>query len=172
MDILRERLRVRGAHCPCGPSGGGGGNSSSTSETKTTNIDKRVAVSDGVGLSGDSNSITYNSSSYSSNNDPDVVKALAQAGSDILKSSGAAVVDLNKNAMNANVNLYDKTLTAGVTLVDKLIDKVGDGFSLGEKAIDSFQPSENKQTDALKYGLIAAAVVAGAVLLKREEKKA
>lgn len=148
--------------------GGGGGGSSSSSETKTTNIDKRVAVSDGVGLSGDSNSISYTSVV----NDPDVVKALASAGADIIRSAGASVVDLNQNAMDANVNLYDKTLTTGAALVDRLIDKVGDGFSLGEKAIDSFTPSENKQTDALKYGLIAAAVVAGAVLLKREEKQA
>lgn len=164
MDLLRERLKARGALCAvlCG-----GDESSSTTtttqgaQTTTNNYDKRVAVEDGIGVTGDGNNVSYNSS--------DAVNAIAQAGAAIIESSGGAVVDLYKNAGAQNTDAWNKTITQGAALVDKLIDKVGDGFSLAEKTVDSFMPSENKQTDALKWGLLAAAAVAAAVLLK--EKK-
>lgn len=144
---------------------GGGGDpapapaptNNSTSAPVTTNTDRRNAVQDGVGVSGDSNTTIYN--------DSDAVKALANAGAEIIRDAGGAVVELNKAQITANVQSWDKTLTTGAKLVDKLIDKVGAGFALGEKAIDSFQPAENKQQDTMKVGLIAAAVVAGAVFL-------
>lgn len=146
---------------------GGGGDSApapapvnnSSSAPVTTNTDRRVANQDGVGVSGDGNNVTYK---Y---NDSDAVQALANAGADIIRESGGAVVELNRAQITANVQTWDKTLTTGAKLVDKLIDKVGAGFALGEKAIDSFQPAENKQQDTMKVGLIAAAVVAGAVFL-------
>ena len=53
MNLLREKLKARGHHCP---QLGGGGGSSSSSNT-TNNADKRVAVDSGIGVSGDSNTI-------------------------------------------------------------------------------------------------------------------
>lgn len=140
---------------------GGGGGSSSQSNPTTTNTDKRVAVSDGIGQSGDG-SITYTDNSNSS----DAVIALADAGAEIIKSSGGTVVELGKFQGAQNTQAWDTTITNGAKLIDKLIDKSTEGFALSGKVIDSFTPTENKNADIGKYAMIAAAVVAGAVLLK------
>jgi len=145
--------------------GGGGGGSSSTTgaTTETTNVDQRMAVQDGVATNGDGNTTIYSS------NSSDAVVAIADAGADVIKASGGAVVELYKNAGAQNSAAWDKTLTTGASLVDKLIDKVGDGFGLAEKTIDSFQPSENKNSDVLKWGAIAAAVVGVAYVMKGQK---
>lgn len=141
---------------------GGKSSTSNQSNPVTNNNDKRLAVSDGAGITGDGSSITQIDNSNSS----DAVIAMANAGADIIKSSGAAVVELGKFQGQQNTDAWNTTITTSAKLVDKLIDKASEGFALSSKVVDSFQPSENKQTDALKYGMIAAAVVAGAVLLK------
>jgi len=146
--------------------------SSTASESNpvTTNTDKRVAVSDGLGLSGDGSSI---STSYSSNysvvdnsNSSDAVKALANAGAEIIKSSGGAVVDLARFQGAQNTAAWNTTLTTGAKLIDRLIDKTTDGFSLAGKVVDSFTPTQNAEQKTMQYGLIAAAVVGGVLLLK------
>lgn len=158
MNILREKLR-------CSAMGArlykGGGGSESTSTTTTNNTDARVAVQDGVGLSGSSgNTVNVNST--------DAVKAIAQLGADTIAKTGEAVVQLNQSTMAANVTAWDKTVTAGAGLVDKLIDA---STSLGTAAIDKFQPAENKASDtSLKLGMIAAAGVAATILLGRISK--
>lgn len=172
MSISRRQLYAAGeafGDCATVPKlgggylcGGGDSSSSSTSSPTTTNIDKRVAVSDGIGVSGDGNVTTYNS--------PDAVVAIANAGAEIIKDSGGAVVDLYKNAGAQNADTWNKTITTGAALVDKLIDKVGEGFSLSEKVVDSFQPSENKNTDAIKWAVIAAGVVGVGYLFKDAKK--
>lgn len=54
MNLLREKARARGHHCP--QFGGGGG--SSRNENTTYNTDQRLAVGDGgAGISGDNSSI-------------------------------------------------------------------------------------------------------------------
>ena len=140
------------------------GGSKSESSTATTNTDKRLAVSDGIGVSGDGNQVQYTIE----HNDPDVVKAIAQLGTDAIARTGAAVVELNAASQAANVTAWDTTVTTGAKLVDRLIDKVGAGFELGAAAIDKFQPTDNKTQDVgLKLGLIAAAGVAATILLSR-----
>lgn len=130
----------------CG-GGGGGGKSTSSSDTTSTNTDQRVAVQDGVGLSGSSqNTIVYNSS--------DAVKAIAQMSSEAIASTGAAVVDLGKASLETNADTWDKTVTAGAALVDKLIDA---STTVGTKAIESFQPTDNAQQNTLQTAAIAAA---------------
>lgn len=155
MNLLREKQRCQG-----GLNGvlmGGGGSSSTTgATTNTTNTDKRVGVQDGVGVTGDSNTVSYN--------DPDAVKAIASAGADVIKSSGGAVVELAKLQSAANTDTWNKTITTGAALVDRLIQQVGDGFTLSSKVVDSFQPAENKNTDAIKWAAIAAGVVGVAAL--------
>lgn len=138
----------------CG-GGGGGGKSESSSDTTSTNTDQRVAVQDGIGVSGSSgNTINMN--------DPDVVKAMASMGADVIAKSGAAVVELNKAGMDANVSVWDKTVTAGAALVDKLIDA---STTMSTKAMDNYQPGENKERDTISNLGIAAAVAAAAVYL-------
>lgn len=137
---------------------GGGSKSESRSDTTTTNQDQRVAVQDGVGLSGSSgNTVNVNST--------DAVKAIAQLGADTIAKTGEAVVQLNQTSTAANVTAWDKTVTTSAALVDKLIDA---STSLGTSAIDKFQPAENKASDtSLKLGMIAAAGVAATLLLSR-----
>lgn len=161
---IRDYKRKALGHHPCK------GGSSSSSSTATINTDKRVAVSDGIGLSGDGNAIDYN---YSvENNDPDVVKAIAQLGTDAIARSGEAIVQLNKQSQAANVTAWDTTVTKGAELVDHLINQVGAGFQLSAAAIDKFQPTDNKTQDvSLKLGMIAAAAVAATILLTRTAKK-
>lgn len=142
--------------------GGGGGSTSSNSNPVTTNTDKRNAVSDGVGVSGDGSTVIYSDNSNSS----DAVIALADAGAGIIKNSGAAVVELAKFQGAQNTEAWNTTLTTGASLIDKLIDKTSEGFALSSKVVDSFTPTESKNADIGKYAMIAAAVVAGAVLLK------
>jgi hypothetical protein len=137
---------------------GGGSKSESRSDTTTTNQDQRVAVQDGVGLSGSSgNTVNVNST--------DAVKAIAQLGADTIAKTGEAVVQLNQTSTAANVTAWDKTVTTSAALVDKLIDA---STSLGTSAIDKFQPAENKASDtSLKLGMIAAAGVAATLLLSK-----
>jgi hypothetical protein len=144
--------------------GGGGGGSSSTTgaTTETTNVDQRMAIQDGVGVNGDGNSTIY------SVNSSDAVVAIANAGADVIKQSGGAVVDIYKNAGQQNSDAWNKTITTGAALVDKLIDKVGDGFDLSKQAISSFTPVENKNTDAIKWVAIAAAVAFAATKMGKK----
>ena len=140
----------------CG-GGGGGDDTNEGAKTETTNVDRRNAVQNGDGVSGDSNTVVYN--------DPDAVKAIAQAGADVIKSSGGAVVELAKLQTTANADAWNKTVTEGAGLVDKLIDKVGEGFKLSSTVVEKFQPTENKNTDVIKYAAIAAAVVGVAAFM-------
>lgn len=153
-----------------------GGKSSSQSNPVTTNQDKRVAVSDGVGVSGDSNSINVQRAdaavlSATASMQGDAVKAMSNAGADMVRASQAAIVDLAETSSAANVQAWDTTVTQGAKLIDSLIDKVGEGFGVANKAIDSFQPEQNKTSDSMKWGMIAAAGVAAAVLLGAGAKK-
>lgn len=157
MDLLREKLKAR-AGLGARLMGGGGGGSSSENKTETTNVDSRMAVQDGAGLSNsNSNTVTVNST--------DAVQAVANLGADALKSVGGAIVELNKTTTAAQVTSWDNTVKAGLGLVDKLIDK---STSTAEAAISSFQPAENKSNDtSLKLGMIAAAGVAATLLLSK-----
>lgn len=177
MDLLRERLKARGALCAV-LRGGDSESSSDTSSTNTTNNnDKRNAVQNGVGFSGDRNvySTTDNYSatdqsyrSYVDNsNSSDAVVAIADMGADTIRSSGAAVVDLYRDQAEHNSSAWDKTITTGARVIDKLIDQSTAGFGLAGKAIDSFTPTQNEEQKTMQYGLMAAAALGlGVVLLK------
>lgn len=164
MDLLRFKSKMRGGLCGVvmkGDDGGGGAQTTTTGATTTTNnTDQRQAVQDGIASNGTGNTVNYSS------NSSDAVVAIANAGSDIIKSSGGAVVKLAELQTAANTAAWDSTITNGSKLIDHLINQVGDGFKLSEKVVSSFQPNENKQAQTMQYGLIAAAVVAAAVLLK------
>jgi hypothetical protein len=140
-------------------SGGRGGSSSSKSDTTTHNTDQRVAVQDGIGLSGSSgNTVNLNST--------DAVKAIAQMGADAIRSTGEAVVQLNETSTQVNALTWDKTLNASAGLIDKLIDSATASYGIAEKAIDQYQPSDNKAIDSTKLAMLAAAGVAAVFLLK------
>lgn len=162
MDLLREKMKCRAGLGARLMGGGGGGESKSDSSTKSTNTDQRVAVQDGIGLSGSSgNTLTYNSS--------DAVKAIAQMGADTIAKTGEAVVQLNRDASAANVTAWDTTVKASANLVDKLIDR---STGIAQAAITNYQPTQNKAEDSTqKIALYAAAGVAAAVLIARISSK-
>lgn len=165
-----------------------GGKSSNTTQTQsnpnTTNVDRRLAVSGGAGVTGDNSyASTYedNSSRFTdqsvNNSDQaikymaaqgsDTVQALADAGRDIIKSSGGAIVDLARFQGAQNTDAFNSVVTMGGRLIDKMLDGVEAGNGLASKVVDSFTPSDNKELNNTKYLYIAAAVVAGAVLLTK-----
>jgi hypothetical protein len=140
-------------------SGGGGGSSSSKSDTNTTSTDQRVAVQDGVGLSGSSgNTINVNNT--------DAVKAIAQLGADAIRSTGEAVVQLNETSTQVNALTWDKTLNASAGLIDRLIDSATASYGVAQNAIERYQPSENKTIDSTNIAMLAAAGVAAVLLIK------
>lgn len=172
---------------------GGKSSTSTQSNPVTNNTDRRLAVSDGQGITGDGSSIVnsfadnrqntqnfVDSSSRTtidqSNSDAairelsrtnsDAIQALTNAGKDIIQSSGGAVVELARFQGAQNTDAWNTTLSTSARLVDKLIDQASAGFGLSEKVVSAFTPTENKNADIGKYAMIAAAVVAGAVLLK------
>lgn len=195
MDLLRERLKARGTLCAVLRGGGEDNDTTQGATTTTNNTDRRVAVQDGV-VVGDggsySSSTSYQDARSSfwqdasstvfqdarststqindNSNSSDAVIAMADMGADVIKSSGGAVVDLYKNAGAQNTAMWDRTLTEGGRLVDRLIDKAGEGFGLAEKVVDSFQPNENKNTDAIKTAAIAAGVIGLGALFLRGNK--
>lgn len=172
------------------------GDSSSSTTTQsnpaTTNVDRRLALSGGAGVTGDNSSAsTYEDNSrfednsrrtevtdYSVNNSDaaikylagqgsDTVKALANAGRSIIENSGGAIVDLSRFQGAQNTASFNTLVTAGVRLIDKMLDGVDAGNGLASKVVDSFTPVASKQEDSNKNLYIAAAVVAGAVLLTK-----
>ena len=148
--------------------GGGGGDSTTSTEgarTTTTNTDQRMAIQDGIGVNGSGNSASYTSNV----NSPDAVIAIANAGADVIKSSGGAVVDLFKDAGARNEKMWGTAVTESSKLIDKLLEKTSEGFALSTKVVDSFQPNENKNTDAIKTAAIAAAVLGVAMIFARKQ---
>lgn len=164
---------------------GGGGTSNSPT---TTNRDGRQALQDSIGVSGDGNQLSMQTSTSTdltsidsrdqsmhivdnssradagvlqalSQNLPDAVRFVADASTGTLKNLGGSIVDLNRDSLKANSQAWDSTLQVGAGLVDKLIDKMGDGFDLGKAAISNFAPTENKQADSIKWAAGAAVAV-------------
>nr|ART90447.1 hypothetical protein [uncultured bacterium] len=178
MNLLREKLRARGIHCP--HKGGGAPSTSATLQTTTVNADSRAVLQDAVQVgAGSSSSVTMNSYTEQADaavmqalaaNIPDAMVALGQAGATVIKDAGGSVVDLNKDSIAANSKAWDATLQAGAAIVDKAIDSISAGYGLAGKAIDKFQPTDNANADIGKYAMLAAAAVAAAVLLSKGSK--
>lgn len=150
------------------------GSSSTKNESNpsTTNIDKRLAVQNGNGVSGDNSSIVDNSNSdeaikYIAQQGSDTVQALADAGAKIIKNSGGAVIELAKFQGANNTESFNTLVTQGGRLIDKLLDKASESYGLANRVVDSFTPTDSKNADNTKYLYIAGAIVAGAVLLQK-----
>lgn len=172
MNLLREKLRARGIHCPHK----GGGGSSASLTTVTENTDARAVLQDAVQVGpGSTSSVVMNSNTEQAdahvletiaNTMPDAVKALTQMGATVVRDSGGAVVDLLKDSAAQQTKSWDATVKAGADIVDKAIDSIQAGYGLADKAISNFKPVENSNADIGKYAMLAAAAVAAAVLLK------
>ena len=168
MDLLREKRRALGVHCP---HKGGSSMAMATSET-TNNTDRRVAADGSVVLGdGASANVTMQQADAAvlqtlSESLPDAVKAISQMGATTLRDLGGAVVDLNKDSLEQNRMAWDETVKAGAAMVDKAIDSMSQGYGVASQAIAKFQPTDNANADIGKYAMLAAAAVAAVVLLK------
>lgn len=134
----------------------------------------------GNGVSGDNSSVsTYESTTLIDNSNSseaikylaaqgsDTIEALADAGANIIKNSGGAVIELAKFQGANNTESFNALVTQGGRLMDKLLDKASESYGLANRVVDSFTPTDSKNADNTKYLYIAAAVVAGAVLLQK-----
>lgn len=161
--------------------GGGGGSSTANSPT-TTNTDRRSALQDAVQTGDGSSTGSINIVSNSADAEvlrtlaetmPDAVRALSDAGADVINRAGGAVVDMNRDSIAANTKSFDSVVDFGAQAIDKLIDAsvktAQTGNALASQAVQSFMPSENKNADAMKWGLIAAAGVAAVVILGKNK---
>lgn len=164
MNLLREKLRARGHHL----AQGGGSSSSSASKTETTNNDNRMAVQDGIGLSSSNgNSVSYNSTDAVravAGQSTDAIKAISLLGADVIKSTGGAVVELNRDSVQANATAWDMTTKRGLELIENIAEK---GFGISEKAIASYEPTDNKNAETLKWAAIAGAAVVALQFIKK-----
>jgi hypothetical protein len=179
--------------------GGGGGPSNSNSPTTTNTDrrmavgDGGVAVTEGSSYSSwgldassaytdntrayDDHSVTYAADAQVlqtlAENMPDAVRAMADAGADVINRAGGAVVNLNKDSVTANSRSFDSVVDFGAQAIDRLIDAsvktTETGTALASQAVQSFTPTENKNADAMKWGLIAAAGAVALVILGKNK---
>lgn len=123
----------------------------------------------------------------------DAVRFMTSAGAQVLQNMGASVTDLYGRAGSNNAESWGATVAANERLlsgaaarmgaawadtIDRSADLIG-GISaqasrtvdtagqVAQSAITSFQPTDNAQAGALKWGLIAAAGIAALLLLPR-----
>lgn len=194
MNILREKLRCT----PMGARLYKGSKSSSTNSADTTIFstveDARVTAGT-VGLSQSSgNTLQVNSSDAVQAMASMGAETIARAGEAVVQlnqSSQAANVTAWDTTVTRGAELVDRLIdatnkqnTSSRKTTEKLIDattkqlefgqKSADqiaekGAALGQAAISSFQPTDNKAQDtSLKLGMIAAAAVAATLLLRKQ----
>lgn len=177
MNLLHEKRRALGIHCP--HKGGGGSSMSMATATTTQNTDRRSVLDDSV-MVGDGATSTVNNQSITYAADaevlntlaqtmPDAVRAISQMGATVLRDMGGAVVDLNADSLEQNRRMFDATTQRGADMVDGVINSMAQGFGLAQQAINKFQPTDNANADIGKYAMLAAAAVAAAVLLGKSK---
>lgn len=133
-----------------------GGRSSSSSSSTTYNQDKRVAVQDGVGVSGDSNSIGI--TTITNVTDGGLVSRGLQTV-DAALSGTLETIQLN-NATNAEG--FEKLLSAAENLWDR-----GEGLiGQTQKAVaDAWSQAQNDKAGTIDNRTVIVLAVAGAAAL-------
>lgn len=141
------------------------------------------------------NQTSYDNHAIYNTNDPDVVRAIAQMGQDSIRATGGSVVDLMESAGTSNAAAWQNTIGAGERMldsmmgtsasifekntgtIDRVIEKVfgqavdtnktSERIAIG--AMNAYQPTANKDSDAQKY--IGLAAVAAAAMIVMQGKK-
>lgn len=103
-------------------------------------------------------------------NQTDAVKTIAGFGRDSIERMGASVTDLYATAGSNTTRAWEHTLEESRGLLTGLAEAASKNSaaaqSLGQAAIASFQPAENKTADATKYAAMAGAAVVAFMILK------
>lgn len=101
----------------------------------------------------------------------DAVRFMSQLGADSLRELGGAATDLFEVAGKNSAQAWSQTVDASEGLITRLIESSeanSDGArALAASALASYQPSESKAGDTLKYTAIAAAAVAALFIFKK-----
>lgn len=166
MNFLHQKRKLlpMGHACGKGPqsrdSASQTSNTSTTTTTNTTNTDRRVANGAGTAVSGDNNVTVVN--------DTDVVRAIANMALGTIKDTGDSVTNIYETAAETNRDTWDATLTASSKLIDGLTKGVEQSFSVANKAIDAYTPTNNKSAESIKYiGYAVVGVAAAALIFKK-----
>lgn len=133
----------------CNGGGGGSSSSSSASTTETTNIDKRMVVDQGIGISSDSSTVNVQSL------DAGIVnKALdTVAAADATSGEGFARL----------LNLAEGLFTKG----GELVDKVSDTSMAAVAAVSTAQNDAKGSIDQKTLVIMAVAGIGAAYILKK-----
>lgn len=101
----------------------------------------------------------------------DAVRAVAALGGDTLQQLGESFTDLFSTASARQASAWESTVERSGDVIDKLLTATqqnSDGArALAGQALNSYQPSESKAGDTLKWVALAAAAVAGLMIFKK-----
>jgi len=131
--------------------------SSSKKTTNNTYTDARVVNDAGGGVIGTGNRITTSVA------DP--------RGAEVFKAGTTAAADMFKTSAANSIKAWSHTLDASEGLITKLLDVTSDSAKatqqIGAAAIASFEPTDNKSADALKWALMAGVAVLALTFLRK-----
>lgn len=101
----------------------------------------------------------------------DGVQALALMGRDVLANAGEAVTDLYATSGANTARAWELTLDKSADALDRAFLAASESTkmaaTLAGSAIASYQPSDNKQADAMKWAALAGVGVVGLLLLRK-----
>lgn len=151
-----------------------GSSSRSSSSNDVRNADNRMALQDSVNVGAGATATIYAADAEVlrtlAGTLPDAAVAMTHAGADVIERAGGSIVNMNRDSIEANRQSFDSVVSFGADAIDRIIDASVEtskaGNALASQAVSSFKPTENANADALKWGLLAAAGVAGAIILK------
>lgn len=101
----------------------------------------------------------------------DGVQALALMGRDVLANAGEAVTDLYATSGQNTARAWELTLDKSADALDRAFIAASESTkmaaTLAGSAIASYQPSDNKQADAVKWAALAGVGLVGLLLLRK-----
>lgn len=99
----------------------------------------------------------------------DTVKLIAQMGADNFTKQTQAATDLFATSSTAAERAWTHTIDESSEIMDRLLltakDTISGANAIASQAVSSFEPTENKSADTIKYAAIAAAVLVGLKVL-------
>lgn len=145
-ECLRSGVALSQLHAASCPQKGGG--SESSNETTTQNIDKRLVVDSGIGISSDSSSVNVTALDAGAINE---AFEFANANVELMKSADA----LQGQTAAQLLGLTDRVFTEAFKVLDKNASLVQSSGKLVSDAWDNAKGEGSTKT-FLAYGVIAA----------------
>ncbi len=148
-ECLRQGVAPQLLHAACCAHKGGG--SSSSNETTTQNIDKRLVVDSGIGISSDSSTLHVNALDGGA-----ITEAFefAKSNVDLMKSADA----LQGQTVQQLLGLTDRVFEGAFKVLDKNADIVKQSSGFVATAYDNAK-GEGDAKRLVAYGVIAAVAI-------------